>query len=75
MIHMEDMEKALDMIRPKLRADGGDIELISIEDDGRVKVKLTGACGSCPMSIMTLKMGIEAYLKEIFPELTEVVPA
>jgi Fe-S cluster biogenesis protein NfuA len=66
------VEKALDKIRPALRADGGDVELIEVKDDV-VKVKLTGACGGCPMSQMTLKMGIERLLKQEIPEIKEVV--
>jgi len=58
--------KALDNIRPFLQADSGDVELIEVTDDGIVKVKLTGACGVCPMSIMTLRAGIErALLREV----------
>jgi len=68
----EDVEKALDEIRPGLQADGGDVELVDV-NDGVVKVKLVGACGSCPMSQMTLKMGIEEALKAKFPEIKEVV--
>ena len=68
----EDVEKALDEIRPGLQADGGDVELVDVKD-GVVKVKLVGACGSCPMSQMTLKMGIEEALKAKFPEIKEVV--
>jgi Fe-S cluster biogenesis protein NfuA len=68
----EKVEKALDKIRPSLRADGGDVELVEVED-GVVKVKLTGACGGCPMSQMTLKMGIERLLKQEIPEIKEVV--
>ena len=63
----ENVEKALDKIRPALRADGGDIELIDAVDGG-VKVRLTGACGGCPMSQMTLKMGVEKVLKQQIPE-------
>ncbi len=59
-------------IRPALRMDGGDIELVSVED-GIVKVRLTGACGSCPFSQMTLKMGVEQSLKRLIPEVKEVV--
>jgi Fe-S cluster biogenesis protein NfuA len=68
----EQVEQALDKIRPSLRADGGDVEFVDIED-GVVKVKLTGACGGCPMSQMTLKMGIERLLKKEIPEVKEVV--
>ena len=70
---LEEVQKALDMIRPALQADGGDVELVEITDDGIVKVKLMGACGHCPMSTMTLKMGIERTLKEKVPGVKEVV--
>lgn len=65
--------EVLETIRPALQADGGDVELVDVTDDGIVKVRLTGACGSCPMSTMTLKMGIEHTLLQHFPELKEVV--
>ena len=69
----EQVEKALDLIRPALQNDGGDIELIDVDETtGVVKVKLVGACGSCPMSQMTLRMGVERVLKEEVPEVTEV---
>ena len=68
----EKVDKALDKIRPALMADGGNVELIDVED-GVVKVKLTGACGGCPMSQMTLKMGIERVLKQEIPDVKEVV--
>jgi Fe-S cluster biogenesis protein NfuA len=67
----ENVEKALEKIRPALRADGGDIELIDVVD-GVVKVRLTGACGGCPMSQMTLKMGVEKVLKQQVPEVKSV---
>lgn len=67
----EQVEKILNEIRPALMADGGNVELVSIEDS-IVKVKLTGACGHCPMSQMTLKMGIEAAIKEKMPEIESV---
>ena len=67
----EDVEKALQKIRPALQADGGDIELIDVVD-GIVKVKLTGACAGCPMSQMTLKKGVERVLKEQVPEVKSV---
>ena len=70
----EKVEEALNHIRPALQADGGDVELVDISD-GFVKVRLTGACGSCPMSQMTLKMGVEKTLKEKVPEIKEVVAA
>jgi len=68
----ETVQAVLDQIRPSLQADGGDIELVGIED-GIVKVRLSGACGGCPMSTMTLKMGVERLLKEKLPEVKEVV--
>ena len=69
----EKVESALNKIKPSLQADGGDVELIEASEDGIVKVKLKGACGSCPMSQMTLKMGIERILKEEIPEVKEVI--
>jgi len=60
-------------VRPSLQADGGDVEFVGVTDDGIVRVRLKGACGSCPMTQMTLKMGIEKYLKEKIPEVVEVV--
>ena len=69
------VQDALNKIRPQLQADGGDVELVEITDDGQVKVRLTGACGGCPMSQMTLKMGIEKYLKQQIPEVSSVVSA
>jgi Fe-S cluster biogenesis protein NfuA len=67
----ENIEKALQKIRPSLQADGGDIELVDVVD-GVVKVRLTGACGGCPMSQMTLKQGVERILKQEVPEVKEV---
>jgi Fe-S cluster biogenesis protein NfuA len=67
----ENVEKALEFIRPALQADGGDIELVDVVD-GVVKVRLRGACGGCPMSQMTLKMGVERVLKERVPEVKSV---
>ncbi|MCP3177071.1 MAG: NifU family protein [Desulfuromonadales bacterium] len=69
----EKVEEVLQLVRPALQADGGDVELVDVTDDGVVSVKLTGACGSCPMSTMTLKMGIEKTLKERIPEVKSVV--
>ena len=63
---------AIQDVRPSLQADGGDIELVSVSDDGIVNVRLTGACGSCSYSLMTLKQGVEAYLKKTVPEVKEV---
>ena len=68
----EKVKKALDEIRPALQADGGNIELVDVTEDGVVKVRLTGACGCCPMSTYTLKMGIEKKLKEAIPEVKSV---
>ena len=68
----EKVEKALDKIRPSLMADGGDVELVDV-NDGVVKVRLTGACGGCPMSQMTLKMGIERILKQEVSDVKEVI--
>jgi len=67
------VEKALDKIRPMLMADGGNVTLVDVTDDGTVKLKLTGSCGCCPMSQMTLKMGIEKLLKEEIPQVKKVV--
>lgn len=67
----ESVEKALEKVRPALQADGGDVELIDVVD-GVVRVKLTGACGGCPMSQMTLKMGVEKILKQQVPEVKSV---
>ncbi len=69
----EAVQKAIDQIRPNLQIDGGDVELIDVTEDGVVKVKLLGACGGCPMSQMTLKMGIERQLKKEVPEVKEVI--
>ncbi len=68
----ERVETALDKVRPALQADGGDVELVDVKD-GVVKVRLTGACGSCPMSTMTLRMGVERVIKQEVPEIKEVV--
>ncbi|AEE15679.1 NifU family protein [Treponema brennaborense] len=71
---LEDKVKdALDKIRPQLQADGGDLEFVSMEAGGKVFVKLTGACGNCPMATMTLKQGVERFLKDTIPEVTEVL--
>ncbi|MCS7279519.1 MAG: NifU family protein [Thermodesulfobacteriaceae bacterium] len=67
------VEKALAKVRPMLQADGGDVELVEVTEDGIVKVRLKGACGCCPMSMITLKAGIERYLKREIPEIVEVV--
>lgn len=67
------VEEVLDQVRPTLQADGGDIDLLDVTEDGVVKVQLTGACGSCPFSTMTLKHGVEARLKDMIPEVKEVL--
>ena len=69
----EKVQKAIERIRPSLQADGGDVELVDVGDDGVVKVRLVGACCGCSMSQMTLKMGIQKHLQEEIPEIKEVV--
>ncbi|MDR3334558.1 MAG: NifU family protein [Treponema sp.] len=69
----EQIKTALNTIRPSLQADGGDVEFVSVAEDGTVSLKLTGACGGCPMAQMTLKMGIENTLKKEVPGVTAVV--
>lgn len=68
----EKVEAALNKVRPSLMADGGDVQLVEVDQDGVVKVKLQGACAGCPMSQMTLKMGIEKILKQDIPEVSRV---
>ncbi|HQA59929.1 MAG: NifU family protein [Tepidanaerobacteraceae bacterium] len=69
----EKVQAALDKIRPALQADGGDVELVDVDEaSGIVKVRLTGACGGCPFATMTLKNGIEETLKQVIPEVQEV---
>lgn len=69
----DQIEAVLDEVRPTLLADGGNVELVDVTDDGVVSVKLVGACSTCPMSTVTLKMGIERALMEKIPSITEVV--
>ncbi|MDD5348463.1 MAG: NifU family protein [Candidatus Omnitrophica bacterium] len=69
----EQVEKALVKVKEMLAAEGGSIELVDVSKDGVVKVRLTGACGCCPMSQMTLKMGVERLLKQEVPQVKEVV--
>jgi Fe-S cluster biogenesis protein NfuA len=69
----EQVKTALENVRPSLQADGGDVEFVSVSEDGVVSVKLTGACGGCPMAQMTLKMGIENYLKKEVPQVSSVL--
>lgn len=73
--NFDQVKSVLDTVRPALQADGGDCELIEVGDDGVVKVKLKGACGCCPMATMTLKMGIEARLKEKLDFVKSVIQA
>jgi len=68
----DQVEQALEKIRPALMRDGGNVELVEVTEDGVVRVKLTGACGGCPMSQMTLKMGIEKVVKQAVPEVQSV---
>ena len=68
----EKVEEVLKEIKPSLQADGGDVELVEVTEDGIVKVELQGACAGCPMSQLTLKNGIEKKLKEEIPEVKEV---
>ena len=69
----EQIKSALENVRPSLQADGGDVEFVSVSEDGEVSVRLTGACGNCPRAHITLKMGIEAYLKKEIPQVSSVV--
>ena len=68
----ERIEEVLNEVRPHLQADGGDVELVEVQDDGVVKVRLKGHCGSCPFAMLTLKNGIEMRLKRKIPEVAEV---
>lgn len=70
----EEVSEVLEDIRPQLQADGGDVELVSVEE-GVVKVRFLGGCAGCPFANMTLKMGIERYLKQKLPEVKQVVSA
>lgn len=71
---MEDkIKQALNQIRPGLQADGGDVKFVSVDDNGVVQVRMTGACAGCPMSQMTLSAGVERSLKQLVPEVTRVV--
>jgi Fe-S cluster biogenesis protein NfuA len=69
----EQVEVALNKVRPMLQNDGGDVELVDVTDDGVVQVRLKGACGGCPMATLTLKNGIERILKEQVPSVTQVI--
>jgi Fe-S cluster biogenesis protein NfuA len=70
----EQVEEVLKLVRPQLQADGGDIELVDVDEEGNVKVKLLGTCQGCPMSQMTLAWGVERVLKQKVPGVTHVVP-
>jgi Fe-S cluster biogenesis protein NfuA len=72
MIDKTKVQEVIERVRPFLQRDGGDVQLMDVTDDNVVKVKLTGACGRCPMSMMTLKGGIEAELKKDIPDLKAV---
>ena len=70
----ERVQNVINLIRPAVQADGGDIELVDVADDGVVQIRFHGACHGCPSSTMTLQMGIERNLREKVPEVTRVVP-
>jgi Fe-S cluster biogenesis protein NfuA len=70
----EEVERVLGQIRPMLQADGGDVELVEVTEEGVVKVRLTGACYGCPMSQLTLKRGIEERLRQELPQVKAVEP-
>ena len=63
----------LEKVRPYIQRDGGDMEYVGLDDENKVHLNLTGACGGCPMAMMTLKMGVERYIKDACPEVSEVV--
>jgi len=69
----ERVESALERIRPAVQMDGGDVQLVDVTEDGVVTVQLMGACGGCPMSMLTLKAGIERIVKAQVPEVTEII--
>jgi Fe-S cluster biogenesis protein NfuA len=73
MITKEKVEEVLNLVRPSIQSDGGDVELIKIREDNVIEVRLKGACGTCPMATYTLKAGIERVLKEQIPEVKEVI--
>ena len=74
-LNFDDVNAVLELIRPSLQADGGDVKLVAVDDDGTVTVELQGACKGCPMAQMTLAEGVERILKERIPEVAKVVPA
>ncbi len=73
MISKDKVEEVLDLVRPSIQSDGGDVELIKIREDNVIEVRLKGACGTCPMATYTLKAGIERVLKEKIPQVKEVI--
>ena len=75
MVDKNDVAAVLELIRPSLQADGGDVRFVDVDEDGVVSVELQGACKGCPMSEMTLANGVERILKERVPGVTRVVPA
>ena len=75
MVDKNDVAAVLELIRPSLQADGGDVRLVDVNEDGVVSVELQAACKGCPMSQMTLANGVERILKERVPGVTKVVPA
>jgi len=75
MIDKNAVKEVLELIRPALQADGGDVQLIDVTDDGVVEVELQGACKGCPMSQLTLANSVERILKDRIPEVTKVIPA
>jgi Fe-S cluster biogenesis protein NfuA len=70
---VEIVKAKLNEIRPMLQADGGDLEFVALQDDGKVQVRLTGACAGCPMATMTIKQRVERELREAIPEVTEII--
>ena len=70
----EKVQNVINLIRPAVQADGGDIEIVDVSDDGVVQIRFHGACHGCPSSTMTLQMGIERNLREKVPEVTQVIP-
>ncbi|MDR1713926.1 MAG: NifU family protein [Coriobacteriales bacterium] len=75
MVEKSKVQEVLDLIRPALQADGGDVSLVDVDDEGIVTVELEGACKGCPMSQLTLANSVERVLKDRIPEITKVVPA
>ncbi|MBW6514275.1 MAG: NifU family protein [Candidatus Syntrophosphaera sp.] len=73
MILKQNVEAILEKIRPAIKADGGDVELVNIREDNVIEVRLKGACNGCPMATLTLKAGIERIIKEEIPEVVEVI--